>query len=146
MRPRRQPGRLFSIAVTIAAITVIGGLVTYWVSSPSSSQDVEMEPQDKKTKCIIISESIANSSEIDWELVLTKDVVLLVVPGVSFPHRSYKVIRCETMSGLWSCVRHLKKEQLLLIPTDLQTGFPADIQRYTSRIVHIPSDKVCLPI
>lgn len=129
MRSRRQYGKLLGIA---GAVTLFGGLLAYWLTSKAS--EASEEPLDK-SRCIIITASIAD--ETRWTPLLDEDVVLVVAPGVDFPHKSYKVIRCDTMTGLWSCVRHLKKDQLLLKPNDLESPMPADIPRYTAHITQI---------
>lgn len=138
MKSRGYSRRLLGIFGAISTICVAGGLISYWALSPSTSDDSKQERRG--SRCIVVTKSIADSNKINWESLLKEDVVLVVAPGVSFDNQSYKVIRCSTMSGLWSCVRHLKKKQLLLMPDELETSMPADILRYVGQVIHIESD------
>ncbi|QLL34134.1 hypothetical protein HG536_0F04600 [Torulaspora globosa] len=138
MRSRDHSRRLLGVVGAISAVCVTGGLIAYWALSPSTSDGSKQERRG--SRCILVTKTIADSNKINWESLLKEDVVLVVVPGVMFLHQSYKVIRCSTMSGLWSCVRHLKKKQLLLKPDDLETSMPADVPRYVGQVIHIASE------
>ncbi|QLQ81742.1 hypothetical protein HG537_0F05030 [Torulaspora globosa] len=137
MRSKGYSRRALGLIGAISAVCAVGGLLAYWTLSASSSDGSKRERRG--SRCVIVTKSVAEFDEINWESLLKEDVVLVVAPGVLFSHQSYKVICCNTMSGLWSCVRHLKKEQLLLKPDDLETPMPADVPRYVGQVIHITS-------
>lgn len=140
---KNQFGRWISIFGSATVLAAGVGALIYLVSSFSnaSKSDESRKGEDSVSvsRCIVITESFADSDEMDWNRLLDEDVVLLVPPLVSFPLENFKVIHCGTMTGLWSCVKHLRKDRLLLKPDELEGSMPEDVPRYVKEIVAINS-------
>lgn len=133
-----------------AALTVAIG-TTAWLLWDSSKED-ENEKKDSKitqtykSKCIIMTNSVSDSPNIKWQKILADpNVVLIVPPKVEFPQSAYinhvvdskdiyKIIHCDTMAGVWACVKSLKKDELILSSSDLGETVPVDIIRYVKYI------------
>ncbi|CDH13179.1 uncharacterized protein ZBAI_04965 [Zygosaccharomyces bailii ISA1307] len=132
---------------TVAAAGI--GFICYmaWTSC-SSNPERQREKNSKKTSKTIIVTSTISCHETNWGDLLEEDVVLLVPPGVSFLENlqdelalHYKIIRCNKMTGLWSCVRHLRKDQLLYVASEIAEDIPADIPRYVKRVIALETDE-----
>ncbi|GAV47731.1 hypothetical protein ZYGR_0I00270 [Zygosaccharomyces rouxii] len=152
MTQRKSNGtiRWVRMAGTAAILAVgIGAAIYAWSQSSSLSQTDDNQGKSvQKTKgpskAIIITKSVAQVEGIDWIKLLQEDVVLLVPPGIPFledrdeesPAHRYKIIRCDTMIGLWSCVKHLQKEQLLYVEEEIADGLPNDLTRYVKELVN----------
>ncbi|AQZ09111.1 PEX22 (YAL055W) [Zygosaccharomyces parabailii] len=136
-------------AATVAAAGI--GLICYiaWTSCSSNPERQGEEKNSKKTsKTIVVTNTISCQKEISWGDLLEKDVVLLVPPGVSFLENPqdelslhYKIIRCNKMAGLWSCVRHLRKDQLLYVAGEIAEDIPEDIPRYVKRVTALETNE-----
>lgn len=158
MTQRRNKRALQWIRMAGTAIIVAAGIGTaiYLWNQSSSASEADGSPGKSvqktrgSSRAIIVTKSIAQEEGIDWINLLQEDVVLLVLPGISFfegsaqeelsAHR-YKIIRCDTMVGLWSCVKHLQKEQLLYIEDEITDGLPNDIGRYIKKLVNCKSSQ-----
>lgn len=135
---RNQLGKWVSVFGCASAIAVAAGAAIYYlISSSEESDEHEKFKMNKPSRCIVVTESVAASKTFDWSNLLTEDVVLLVCPGIHFAEESTKVIRCDTMVGVWSCVRHLKKDQLLLEKPELGESIPDDIPRYVKECLDV---------
>ncbi|CCD23034.1 ubiquitin-protein transferase activating protein PEX22 NDAI_0A08820 [Naumovozyma dairenensis CBS 421] len=105
----------------------------------------------KPSKCIIVTEQINNITNVNWEKLLKKDVVLLLSPDISKIHELNednvekanlsKVIHCETGLGMWACVKSLRKDQLICMPSDLEDGIPDDIKHFVKQIIAVDSEE-----
>lgn len=136
-------------AATVAAAGI--GFICYiaWTSCSSNPERRGEEKNSKKiSKTIIVTSTISRQKEINWGDLLEDDVVLLVPPGVSFLETPqdelflhYKIIRCNKMAGLWSCVRHLRKDQLIYVASDIAEDIPADIPRYVKRVIVLETNE-----
>ncbi|GAV52745.1 hypothetical protein ZYGR_0AI00270 [Zygosaccharomyces rouxii] len=158
MAQRKSRGALQWIRTAGAAAIVAAGIGTaiyLWTQSSSQSQTDDNQgksvPKTKgPSKAIIITESVAREEGINWINLLQEDVVLLVPPGVSFledrageesPAHRYKIIRCDTLMGLWSCVKHLQKEQLLYVEEEIANELPSDLTRYVKKLISCTSSQ-----
>lgn len=132
---KSQAGRWIAILGTVSAIAIAAGAAIHYLSGAPVSDN--KDSLKRKSMCVIVTDSIAASKEFNWDDFLTRDIVLLVAPGTHFSQESFKVIHCDSMVGLWSCVRHLKKDQLLLEQSEINETIPVDIPRYTKEILDI---------
>lgn len=132
---KSQVGRWIAIVGTVSAIAIAAGAAIHYLSGPPVSDN--KDSSKRKSRCVVITDSVAASKEFNWDDFLTRDIVLLVAPGIHFSQESFKVIHCDTMVGLWSCVRHLKKDQLLLEQSEINESIPVDLPRYTKEILNI---------
>lgn len=116
------------------------------VSDNKQKKPIQLGKRRGKSRCIVVTQSIADLVEIDWEDLLNDNFVVIVSPDVrDFKSRNdiisvsglHKIIECETETGLWACVRSLKKEELIVNPGDISV--PQDINRYTTMITKINS-------
>lgn len=100
------------------------------------------------SRCVIVSKSVVDTVGIvPWEklLVEEKDLVLIVLPDCKDnfkldldPQFSYKVIKCDTVLGVWACVKSLKKRELFVNIDDFPSDhkfIPKDIPNYVARII-----------
>lgn len=135
MRQTRKgfQGRWFGVVGVVITVFATVGATAYFLSSSSK----KVPGENKASRCVVVTESVAASRDVDWNDLLSEDTVLLIAPGVLFPGESVKVIRCDTMLGLWSCVKHLKKDHLLLNQNELEGKVPDDIPRYVKNIFDI---------
>lgn len=148
----RQLYRWITVAGTVAAVVVGVGAVCYY-SVPSwfsvGSSDTDHHADDKKnrpSRCVVITASLAGSDRVDWIKLLNQDVVLLVAPGVAFfegekddIEHGFKIIQCDSPHGMWSCVKHLQKDELLIQKDELEFDVPVDIPRYVKKIIELNS-------
>lgn len=153
MTQRKSGGTLRWIRTAGAAAIVAAGIGTavyLWTHSSSLSQ-TDDSPQGKSiakvkkpSKALIITKTVVQQDGVDWIKLLQEDIVLVVHPGVSFPRNEaeedspayrYKIIHCDTMIGLWSCVKHLQKEQLIYVEEEISDGLPDDITRYVKKLI-----------
>lgn len=141
--------RIASVAGIVAA--GIGAAVYFWNQSKVvNDHDKPFKKPKGPSKAIIITHSVASQKDIDWDQLLQEDVVLLVTPGVLFlevttndrplAHR-YKIIHCDTMIGLWSCVKHLQKEQLLYVEVEIASEIPNDLTRYVKKLINFKNSQ-----
>lgn len=148
MVQRRAKGPYNWIRIGGAATLVVAGLgaacYIAWTSYFSARRsELETEKRSKRpSRAIIVTETVAHQREISWHDFLEGDVVLLVPPGITFLENKqnelanrYKIIHCDTMAGLWSCVRHLKKDQLLYVVSEIVDDIPTDICRYVKQVI-----------
>ncbi|CAI4037060.1 hypothetical protein SMKI_01G0150 [Saccharomyces mikatae IFO 1815] len=120
-----------------------------------SKDDVtEENKKARKSKCIIMSKSIQRLT-INWNEYANDDLVLLVPMSQTNGSlkqqiedifqksgNEHKIIYCDTMDGLWSCVRRIGKFHCILNSKDF-TGsdnnntvvIPDDIGRFAKLIV-----------
>lgn len=101
------------------------------------------------SRCVIVTETVVDTLDVvPWQQLLQKEkeLTLIVVPSCKDrfrleldPRIAYKVIRCDTILGVWSCVKSLRKRELYVklddFPEEEQT-IPEDIPRYCSSITH----------
>lgn len=143
----------FLRAVTTTAVLITGlGVVGYmwWNSNKQSlvDHDASTELSKKsKSKCIVVTQNLLENNNINWMSLLEEDCVLLIAPGLDFQtikdkddFNDCKIIHCETMVGLWSCVKHLNKDILMYIPLEIQDGLPIDIDRSISEIIELDGE------
>lgn len=140
----RERSLIRTVGMGIAFAVSVSAAAYYLWKSSSEDDTNSMQPKAKKqskSKCIIITESIAEIRGIDWVSCLNEDIVLLVAPCVSFtilekeyknnPTINYKVINCDTVTGVWACVKSLKKDEVIAISNEIKGGIPEDIGRYS---------------
>lgn len=134
----RCVGAAAGIAFGVAAL----GYYVYQVKFSVESEDTQNTAiKSKSSRCIVMTKSLCELKRIDWLDLLESDVVLLVAPGVTLPdqcagsvHHKYKIIYCETFTGIWACVRHLGKDQLIFNSNEVVGGVPVDIPRYVKEL------------
>lgn len=106
-----------------------------------------------------MSKSVQGLS-IDWSEYVADEVVLLVPTShtnESFNRvikdafynsgNEHKVIYCDSMDGLWSCVRRLRKFQCILNSKDFAgdggaTIVPEDVQRFVRFVIDSDEEDV----
>lgn len=113
----------------------------------------------RKSKCVIMSKSVQGLS-IDWSEYVADEVVLLVPTShtnESFNRviedafynsgNEHKVIYCDSMDGLWSCVRRLRKFQCILNSKDFAgdsgaATVPEDVHRFVKSVIDSDEEDV----
>lgn len=132
MAKRRSKGYLGEI-ITAGIVTVaVAGLCYWWFQDEGSSSS-----NDKKrvSRCILLSKSL--EKKIDWGRAASLDTVIVIPPqsvGIddhlleSFPQ--HRIITCKTIEGVWSVIRHLRKDEVLMNLGDIGE-FPEDLHRYS---------------
>lgn len=145
----RKGRRLWTQSVILGGILFGGYLIYNNVYKPyrdSTSESPRTATSSKRgnTKCIIVNGGSVNE-KIEWVALLSdpsKDIIVLVTPeckqqfvnivaSLPIEHR-YKIIYCDTVEGVWSCVRSVRKLALYLMPGMV---VPDDIRRYTPEVV-----------
>lgn len=102
-----------------------------------------------KSRCVVVTSSVINTMDvIPWCQLLSdeEELVLIVIPSCKDqfhldldPRVAYKVIRCDTILGVWSCIKSLKKQQLFVNIEEFPEGeqnVPDDIPRYVPSITY----------
>ncbi|KAG0668471.1 hypothetical protein C6P45_004631 [Maudiozyma exigua] len=136
-----------------AALTIAIGTTAWLLWNSSKDEDKDMRATNTsqlyKSKCIIVTNSASDSPNIKWAKILADpNVVLIIPPKVEFPQSAYenhvvdskdiyKIIHCNTMAGVWACVKSLKKDELVLNSNDLGENVPVDIVRYVKHISNV---------
>lgn len=147
-----QAKRWITVVGTVTAVLLGVGAVCYysvpsWFSVGSSDTDHHADDKkDRPSRCVVVTASLAGSERVAWKKLLRQDVVLLVAPGVSFFERGkddlehgFKIIQCNSPLGMWSCVKHLQKDELLILKDELGFDVPVDIPRYVKKIIELDS-------
>lgn len=109
---------------------------------------VKETKKKQPSKCVIISNKISNVEGMDWSELLDEDITLIVAPGVTFldqpkeeesigREHQFKVIRCDTLIGMWACVKSLRKDQLIVCPGDIEDGIPEGIDQFVKKIIKV---------
>lgn len=100
---------------------------------------------------IILTDSIISSNiPINDILLNTENIVLVIPPNLSRDDLnehidesvSYKVIECETNEGVWSVVKHLHSEVILVVKDDLEEEIPTNLERYVGEIIELEQNNV----
>ncbi|SCW01439.1 LAFE_0D12596g1_1 [Lachancea fermentati] len=141
----RVVGRVLVTGILVAAAV---GLFVIARLKDKPSKEKKSEKKDPKT--IIVTNTVYRAVD-NWESILQDDVVLLIPPNCGFKDdlqsldrdNSHKIIGCDTMEGLWSVTRHLRKKELVLLPGELD-GIPDDLARYCERIVRLGADNIAI--
>lgn len=122
----------------------------------SSGNPTKGVVNDKKnrSRCVVVTSSVIDTMNIIPWLQLLKDeedLVLIVVPSCKDrfhleldPRIAYKVIRCDTILGVWSCIKSLKKQELYVNVGEFPEGerhVPDDISRYVPHITIWKNEK-----
>lgn len=107
-----------------------------------------------KSRCVVVTSCVINTMNvIPWSQLLEdeEDLVLIVIPSCKDrfhlkldPRFAYKVIRCDTVLGVWSCIKSLKKQELYVNIEEFPDGersMPDDIPRYVPRITYWKNEK-----
>ena len=98
-----------------------------------------------RDRCYILTEDVYDKVH-DWEEELSNDTVILVAPGshlsgnrlkTSYPKYAHKIIICSNWKAIWACVRHLRKQELLIDTEEIPENIPRDISLYTKEIITI---------
>lgn len=152
----KQNGKLRILGYGVAIAATIG--TAAWLSWKAYVEDSErngtLDSKKYSSRCIIITKSIVDIGTIEWRRILRDpSIVVVVAPSVEFPDTTstdkqvsssdlYKVIHCETIAGVWACVKSLKKDELVVDSSDFEEGVPGDIIRYVKHIsdVHEQSE------
>lgn len=144
----KQNGKLRLLGYGVAIAATIG--TAAWLSWKSYVEENErkkvVESKQFSSRCIIVSKSIADIDDIEWATILhSPTVVVVIAPSVEFPDAAskvdssdlYKIIHCETIAGVWACVKSLKKDELVVNSADFTDGIPGDIARYAKHITDV---------
>ncbi|CCF57486.1 hypothetical protein KAFR_0C04950 [Kazachstania africana CBS 2517] len=139
----------------------------YWWRGPNASQETNRlqqkeeeehrkEREKEPSRCVIVTKTLSEMKDFDWQKFLKDDIVFIVVPGETFldpsqgfeidPKVGYKIIRCDTILGVWSCVKSLKKDSLIVIGDEVEGGIPDDISNFTKNIRDVKSKEELLTI
>ncbi|CCE64506.1 hypothetical protein TPHA_0H03030 [Tetrapisispora phaffii CBS 4417] len=126
----------FNLFIKSTCVLVGLGIAGYmWYRNAGNEErdaDEELATNEKKTmmqkhsSIIILSTSLLKDTSIDWNSILENDCVILVMPGLKFDNLAninksykYKIIHCDTMTGIWSCIKHLRLNTLYYIKEEL---------------------------
>lgn len=130
------------IIISLAAFITISGFIYSFVEKNRASSEYQ-KLENKHSKCIMVTEPIYKLP-INWNKLLLEDVVLLVLSHSLYENlkyldkkNSYKVIHCNCQDSLWSCVKHLRKQDLILSQEFLSQHIPNDITLYVENIIKI---------
>ncbi|CCK70287.1 ubiquitin-protein transferase activating protein PEX22 KNAG_0E00190 [Huiozyma naganishii CBS 8797] len=150
--PRSQRKR--ALNCTGALVAAVGLGVTCWYLWKNYTGEAEGEQrlsreEAAESKCVVVTPSVCDvQNMVHWEMLINsdqEDIVFLVAPGCHDRFSSevlslvdeqfkYKAINCETVDGIWYCVKSLMKQQLYVIPSEVSNGIPNDIARYVQDI------------
>lgn len=161
-RSRINKTRALGIVGTAIAVLVTSYYIYQKVTSakedngarPPEGDSVKENKKARKSKCIIMSKSI-QGLPIKWEEYAADEVVLLVPTSHTDgsmkqaiedafrkTKNEHKIIYCDSMDGLWSCVRRLGKFQCILNSRDFTSSggsdaavVPEDIGRFVKFVV-----------
>lgn len=114
---------------------------------------ISKEIQDtgsSRSRCVIITDSVLNfmDEHCDW---LEGDTVLLIAPSISprarvrlenivtnSANQAFKIITCDTYTGLWACARAVKKHDLICHKIDLQdVECPIGLNKHYGNVIDI---------
>lgn len=151
----RRDKRLWTQSVILGGLLFGGYLIYNNLYKPyrdnskhhddTSNQENKKSSVSKKrtTKCVIVNGAV--NEKIEWINLLSEpnnDVIVLVSPECKSQFQTiiralplqycYKVIYCDTLEGVWSCVRSVRKSELYLMAGLM---IPDDIRRYTNEII-----------
>ncbi|CEP64884.1 ubiquitin-protein transferase activating protein PEX22 LALA0_S14e01442g [Lachancea lanzarotensis] len=140
-RPRnRSVGFLAAGALTALAL----GAYYAWkksTTSSSSSPTIDETEQNSISACIVFTEDMYESG-LDWEGLISMQAVVILPPKITlrstvvqFPVS--QIIECGTEDGVWSVVRHLRKDIVVVSPLSLNS-VPADIYRFSEPVTELP--------
>jgi hypothetical protein len=140
------------IALAVGATATAYAVYQYFqkpaLEELDSSSSHQLEASIKYTNkpiTIILTESIL-SSQIPLVEILnkTENIVLVITPDLSLADLpnvnesiTYKIIECDTSEGVWSVVKHLRSEIVLVVSDDLDKSIPEDVGRYVQEIVEL---------
>lgn len=138
MRRRSKHIALAGSIALVGTILLTAGAYVYMLNSSSKT----LKKSSRKSRCYILSEDVSDRI-LDWEEELSHDVVVLIEPdsysfGVELKSHSkfeHKIILCSNWKAIWSCVRNLRKQELLLAMSSLTDPIPKDIARYVVDII-----------
>lgn len=152
-----------TLGIVGAAIAVLATSYYFYQKVTNTEDDNGIRPRKdvsteegkkaRKSKCIIMSKSI-QGLPINWDEYAADEVVLLVPTtqtngsikqaiedAFRKSKNEHKIIYCDSMDGLWSCVRRLSKFQCILNSKDF-TGsgsdtavVPEDIGRFVNFVL-----------
>ena len=163
MRSRQRStgtARLVGTALVLAAsVGMIGWYI--WKSLPRThnSDDTEWSAKEterrkvkrKRSVCIVMTETILKLNDLPVTEILEEGVVLLVAPGVNFYSTDeqlreieqsvvHRIIHCDTTIGIWTCLKSLHPNDLIIALGDFSEDMPTEIQSYVSRVHNVDSD------
>ncbi|SCU84212.1 LANO_0C00760g1_1 [Lachancea nothofagi CBS 11611] len=138
MSTRRHRSRI-GVLISAGVITALAiGSSYVWLKKRTSSADANY--RKPKSICVVLTESLF--SGIDWAKLASIDSVIIQPPNFKvtidqgvFPE--HRIITCETNEGVWSVVRHLRKDELVVRTEEFQQ-IPNDIHRFSKPTEDLP--------
>lgn len=103
----------------------------------NNEEDHKKRDSNEKPTCFVVSKS--TKELFNWSEVLSDGSgnVAVTIPGVTIegldPNLKSKIVSCSLMGSVWSCIRHLEKDVLVLAFEDFE-DVPEDLHRYVSVI------------
>ncbi|EHN03844.1 Pex22p [Saccharomyces cerevisiae x Saccharomyces kudriavzevii VIN7] len=169
----RRLSKSRALGIVGATVAILATSYYFYQKLTSASGDDDLRPlkdgsatknkKARKSKCVIMSKSLQGLS-IDWSEYVTDDVVLLVPMSQTegsvreaikqafySSGNEHKIILCDNMDGLWSCVRRLGKFQCILNSKDFSGAegsdtavVPEDIGRFVNFVVDSDIESVLI--
>ncbi|SCU82283.1 LAFA_0C10264g1_1 [Lachancea sp. 'fantastica'] len=144
MGARRSRNRSAVLLAAGALTALVLGAFYVWgkgTTSSSSSSNVNEKDENAVTVCIVLTDDMYED-EVDWEKLLSLQAVVVLPPKTTaspavarFP--THQLIRCGTEEGVWSVVRHLRKDIVVVSPLSFNS-VPADVHRYSELVTELP--------
>ncbi|CUS20847.1 LAQU0S01e15962g1_1 [Lachancea quebecensis] len=134
MASKKVKHRLVTLATIGAATAFAIGLSYSWITRETRQPTNE---SDKSiSRCIIFD--VATQCCVDWRQLEHLDIAVVVPPSINLEHAfaalknipKHKIIVCDTEEGVWSVVRHLRKDEVIIGGYEL-SKIPDDIYRYS---------------
>ncbi|AET39814.1 ubiquitin-protein transferase activating protein PEX22 Ecym_5011 [Eremothecium cymbalariae DBVPG len=143
MVAERRTSRILKPLVAVAGFALAAGVIVYSYWNSSDTPEKKRNYKEYRRKCIIWSPAVEQSSNL--ETILLEDSVILIPPESGSlqdllavgNENAYKIIKCDTWQGVWSCVRHLRAHYLLLKECEIPEAIPVDILNYVNKIISI---------
>ncbi|SCU79853.1 LAME_0B00650g1_1 [Lachancea meyersii CBS 8951] len=142
MSSRRSRNRLSGLLAAGALMALVIGVSYAWKKSRDSLPSSRGEKSERcSSVCIVLTKDIYESG-VDWDRLLNLSAVVIVPPGstaesgsANFP--GHQIIKCSTEEGVWSVVRHLRKDIVVVSPGQLES-LPEDIHRFSKPLTKVP--------
>lgn len=134
MAPKKVQRRLATLATIGVATALAIGFSYSWITRGTN------QSTKKPSKCISrsIIFNVATQYSVNWHRLQNLDIVVIIPPSCDLEDAfaalnaipKHKIIVCDTEEGVWSVVRHLRKDEV--IAGGYGPGeIPEDIYRYS---------------
>ena len=165
---QRSTGTARLIGTTLVLAAGVGMIGWYiWRLLPGTHTNDDTEESTRQTErgkvkrrrgrpvCIVITETILKLNDLSVTKILEEGVVLLVAPEVNFYNTDeqlreidqsvvHRIIHCDTTVGIWTCLKSLHPNDLVIALGDFNENMPREIQNYVSRVHNVDSDTASL--